>query len=95
MLYKECDELASNLSDAEAKYQVGLDYETAERLIEHVCERYGRTNLLFEVLLDDALDSESLEDTAREAYKWLLGVFFNTRAQFKIREMNAVPFASR
>ncbi len=95
MLYKACDELSSNLYDAENAYQVCLDLATAERLIEYVCERYGTSNLFFEVLLDDALDSKNLEDVLRHAYKIALGHFFNTRAQFKLREMNAVPFAPR
>lgn len=95
MLYKECDELGSNLWDAENTHEVLLDLETAERLIEYVCERYGRVNVFFEVLLDDALDSEGLEDVLREAYKHVLGHFFNTRAEFKRSEMNKVPFSPR
>jgi hypothetical protein len=95
MLYKDCDELSSNLRDAENLYRVCMDFVTCERLIEYVCERYGKSTLDFEVQLDDALDSENLEDLLREAYKSLLGVFFNTRAQFKRREMNKVPFSPR
>ena len=95
MRYKACDELSSNLLDAENAHQVCLDLATAERLIEYVCERYGQSDLFFEVLLDDALDSENLEDVLRQAYKMALGHFFNTRAQFKRREMNAVPFSPR
>jgi hypothetical protein len=95
MRYKPCDELAANLCEAENAHHICLDLETAERLIEYVCERYGQSDLFFEVLLDDALDSENLEEVLRSAYKMTLGRFFNTRAQFKRKEMNAIPFAPR
>lgn len=84
MNYKACDELGSNLLDAQTQWACALDHTTAEELIDAICKRYGQMSM--ELLMDDELDKLGVEGNERHGYKMALGLFFGNRAQVRIIE---------
>jgi hypothetical protein len=95
MQYRSCDQLGTDLIEAQAEWRCTLRLDTAERLIEHVAHEYPTGD--FEQLLEEALDREFvLVEDERHAYKQALGHFFSRRAQdarTRRKEMLAIPFA--
>ncbi len=97
MRYQPCDELAANLLAAEETFRLKLNFELAEDLITRVCNAYP-SERDFEELLIDACNKECVEGDEQHAYKYALGLFFNCRAQVRIKEkraINSVEFAPR
>lgn len=87
MRYHECDQLASDIIDAEAEMfsehqvLVHLSIQTLERLVEDASLKYRGDD--FESVLETALDTEEPFQNAmqRTGYKKALGKVFGRRGQ--------------
>jgi hypothetical protein len=92
MSIKSCDELASDLFDAQQKWGCALRLDIARALIAEVERSYPK--LGYTAARDKAIEEKAgiLGETEREGYKMVLGRIFGRRSQTKQKAIK-FPFA--